>query len=575
MADSNAVLFAKWSTDAYTITYYVDGGINNASNQATYSTSTSAITLANPAKVGFAFGGWYENSGLSGTAVTSIPQGSSGNKEFWAKWTAITYSITYNLNSGTNGSNPATYTTATPTITLALPTRSGYDFNGWYDNPGFSGTVVTSIPQGSSGNKELWVKWTATTYTITYNLNGGTNGSNPATYTIATPTITLVVPSLSGYDFGGWYDNSGFSGAAVTSIPLGSSGSKEFWAKWTATNYSIGYNNLGSGTNGGNPSSYTIVATTIILANASRNGYDFNAWYDNPSFSGSPVTSIPQGSTGTKAFWAKWTPKSYSIVYHLNDGTNGSNPSGYTIESSPITLNGASKTSYTFEGWYDNEGLSGSKITSIPTGSTGNKEYWVKWIITDIDNNVYTEVKIGNQVWMVENLKTTHYNDGSSIPLVTDSTYWNRTTHAYCWYGNNESNKTPYGALYNWYAVDHGGLAPKGWHVATYAEWELLLSNTGGYSAAGGKLKEAGLTHWNTPNQGATNEFGFTALPGGWRENTGTFSSLTTTGDWWTATAYPYNSTDVWEKRMFYYYTDVYEYGVDKKYGMSVRCVRD
>ena len=116
------------------------------------------------------------------------------------------------------------------------------------------------------------------------------------------------------------------------------------------------------------------------------------------------------------------------------------------------------------------------------------------------------------------NLKTTKYNDGTSIPNVTNDTSWsNLTTGAYCWYNNDVSYKNPYGALYNWYAVNTGKLAPKGWHVPSDAEWTTLITYLGGESIAGGKLKEAGTTHWLSPNTEATNSTGFSALPGGRR----------------------------------------------------------
>ncbi len=140
--------------------------------------------------------------------------------------------------------------------------------------------------------------------------------------------------------------------------------------------------------------------------------------------------------------------------------------------------------------------------------------------VTDIDNNHYEAVRIGSQLWMAENLKTTRYNDGTPIPLVTDSLEWdNLVTPAYCWYRNDPvTYGETYGALYNLHVVSTGILCPSGWHVPSDAEWTVLSDYLGGESVAGGKLKEAGTTHWYTPNAGATNETGFTALPGGIRE---------------------------------------------------------
>lgn len=186
--------------------------------------------------------------------------------------------------------------------------------------------------------------------------------------------------------------------------------------------------------------------------------------------------------------------------------------------------------------------------------------------VTDIDGNVYKTITIGTQTWMAENLKTTKYNDGTDIPNVTDNAAWAAlSTPAYCWYNNDATNKATYGALYNRYAVNIGELAPTGWHVATYAEWNTLITYLGGSSTAGGRLKETGTGNWESPNTGATNDSGFTALPGGWR-GSGQQGYL---GLWWLANSdtqlrYNYSNADNVIGRVIYY-TD----------GKSVRCIKD
>lgn len=200
----------------------------------------------------------------------------------------------------------------------------------------------------------------------------------------------------------------------------------------------------------------------------------------------------------------------------------------------------------------------------------------------DPDGNVFNIVTIGTQVWMAENLKTTKYNDGTSIPNITiDATWGALTTAAYCDYSNNSSNSTTYGRLYNWYAVDNnaatkvasnGGknICPVGWHVPSYAEWSTLITylvNNQGY-----KLKEAGTTHWIAPNN-ANNSSGFTALPGGYRNNVGTFYSIFSVATFWNSTEstatsakYRYISNEL--------YT-TYDESNPKQFGSSVRCLRD
>jgi uncharacterized protein (TIGR02145 family) len=198
-------------------------------------------------------------------------------------------------------------------------------------------------------------------------------------------------------------------------------------------------------------------------------------------------------------------------------------------------------------------------------------------MIKDKDGNIYTSVTIGTQIWMVENLKTTKYNDGTDIPLVTDNTAWsNLTTPAYCWYNNEIANKTPYGALYNWYAVNTGKLCPSGWHVPLDTEWGKLYDYLGGgLDVDGGKLKETGTTHWNSPNTGATNETGFTALPGGDRYINGAYYNIGVGGFWWSSTEYTNAASDAWVRSLYYASTDWVKDHDPKGVGFSVRCLKD
>ena len=200
---------------------------------------------------------------------------------------------------------------------------------------------------------------------------------------------------------------------------------------------------------------------------------------------------------------------------------------------------------------------------------------------TDFDGNIYPSVTIGNQVWMATNLNTTHYNDGTAIPNVTANASWAAlTTGAYCDYNNNPGNSAVYGRLYNWYAVDNnaaskvtsnGGknICPTGWHVPTETEWTTLISYLGG-SSAGGKLKETGTSHWLSPNTGATNLSGFTALPGGLRYPTN-FQNLTSNGNWWSSTTY----TRPINRVLYSGNGNVVPGYCEKTYGHSVRCVKD
>jgi uncharacterized protein (TIGR02145 family) len=195
--------------------------------------------------------------------------------------------------------------------------------------------------------------------------------------------------------------------------------------------------------------------------------------------------------------------------------------------------------------------------------------------VTDIDGNIYHTVTIGTQVWMVENLKTTKYRDGSHVPIVKDYTEWMiLTTPGYCWYDNNQATyKGTYGALYNWHAVNTGKLCPTGWHVPTDAEWVSLMNYLGGLSEAGGKLKELGTAHWDSPNSGATNETGFTALAAGCRGIDGSFILIGQRGAWWSVTEY--NAWSAMSMNIDYNDSEMKDIAYGKTNGMSARCMKD
>ena len=207
---------------------------------------------------------------------------------------------------------------------------------------------------------------------------------------------------------------------------------------------------------------------------------------------------------------------------------------------------------------------------------TADEANTISGFCVDIDGNEYATVIIGNQVWMSENLKVTKYRDGTAIPTGLSNSEWENTTSgAYAVYDNNETHADTYGYLYNWYAVDDSrNIAPDGWHVPTDDEWTTLTDYLGGTSVAGGKMKETGTSHWNSPNTGATNESGFTAFPGGYRYGSnGYYNDVGSYGYFWSSSE-PHSS-NAWERKLYYDDSGVNRVNTIKKRGFSVRCVRD
>lgn len=222
--------------------------------------------------------------------------------------------------------------------------------------------------------------------------------------------------------------------------------------------------------------------------------------------------------------------------------------------------------------------------TGFEMDGTYKKDFW--------EYNPINSITLCNQTWMLYNLNVSTYRNGDPIPQVTDPIQWNSlTTGAWCYYNNDPSTEATYGKLYNWYAVnDPRGLAPAGWRIPNNSDWSSLESCLGGYFVAGGTLKEAGTSHWESPNTGATNSSGFTALPGGSRSGGGNFTFLGTSGFWWSSNAGQYSHFGIliqggYYRSLFkgsaiffgneiiegYPFLPIYDF----KSGLSVRCVRD
>jgi len=193
--------------------------------------------------------------------------------------------------------------------------------------------------------------------------------------------------------------------------------------------------------------------------------------------------------------------------------------------------------------------------------------------LIDIDGNTYKTVKIGNQVWMAENLKVTKFRDGTVIPNVTDNNSWTGlSTGAYCYYNNDSGNGETYGALYNWKAVnDSRNIAPEGWHVPSDAEWQELVDYLGGVFLAGKKLKST--SGWSKSGNG-TDAVGFGALPGGYRyHNGGYFNDMGTSATFWSASED--NMYNAWYRNLDYYDVGIFRSYYYKEFGLSVRCIKD
>jgi uncharacterized protein (TIGR02145 family) len=293
------------------------------------------------------------------------------------------------------------------------------------------------------------------------------------------------------------------------------------------------------------------------------------------------VPAPPENLTGevisTTAIKLTWTDRS-------------TNETGFKIERKLVggtfELVG---TTVTDIATFNDTGLtpSTSYIYRVYSYNEGGKSPVYSNELTLTTNSTIPSITIGTQVWTTKNLDVAAYSDGTVIPQVTDPTAWaNLTTGAWCYYNNDSATGTTYGKLYNWYAVvgiwneasktdvtQRKKLAPTGYHIPSDAEWTTLTTYLGGESIAGGQMKATGTSLWASPNTNATNTSGFTGLPGGFRNNLGTFNFIGSSGFWWSSTEN--NTLNAWYRLLHYNIGSAGRANFYKERGFSVRYLRD
>ncbi len=406
----NFKLTANWSLVTYNIGYDLDGGFyysyddegnikvdangdyipGENPNPTEYTTVTDDIILQNPVKPGYNFIGWYDGRTTSTLAI--INKGSTGNLNYTAQWLETTYSINYALDGGVVEGNPSSYTYNTETFTLNNPTKTGYIFEGWTGTDITGTSKEVTVEKGSIGDRTYTATWSPITYTITYNMNGGSNpDSNPITYTI-NDTFTLAQPTKLGATFAGWTGDSINGTSKNVVISAGSTGNLVFNATWDVSSFAITYNLAGGAyykdgavINNPNPSSYSVDSDPITLINPTKAGYTFLGWTGANLSAVTEYVTIPSGSTGTRNYIANWQVINYNINYTLGDGAQVgiANPTSYNIETPTFTLNNPVRAGYVFLGW-TGTGLEKATLSvTINKGTYGNRGYTATWSVDE------------------------------------------------------------------------------------------------------------------------------------------------------------------------------------------------
>lgn len=364
----DVTFYAKWRVTEYTISYFLFGGMQNVANPSTYTVEDDDIILASPVKVYYDFDGWYFDADFK-NKVDKIETENGGNIELYAKWTATKYKIEF-VNTDVE---TIVYTVESEDIVLPKAARLGYTFVAWFENSEFSGDNVSTVKKGSSGDMQLYAKFSANEYRIEYDLQGGVNDiSNPSDYTIEDENIVLSAPMRTHYAFGGWFED----GKLVETIDASRLCDIKLVAKWIVDKYTITYNLNGGECNDALVTEYTVESAEISLPTLTKRGYSFEGWYDNANFDGDRIVKIGSGSFGDLKLFAKFVIIGYSIRYDLNGGVNDeNNKTVYTVDDGEIVLRAPSREYYVFDGWFENE----KKVESINSERCEDVFLCAKW----------------------------------------------------------------------------------------------------------------------------------------------------------------------------------------------------
>ncbi len=399
----------------FTITYELDGGVNNPANPESYTSTTKTFTLKKATKNGYTFSGWYSDESFT-TKVTSIKKGSSGDKILYAKWTANKYTVKFDGNGATRGSMPSMkkreYDSSFD-LNLNAFEKKGYTFREWNtkksgkgDSYG-DGANVTNLSAQNGSAVTLYAQWDIVTYDVTYELTDGAVNAedNPTSFTVTSPSIKLKTPTREGYAFVGWYKDEART-KKITQISKGTAGNLTLYDKWDIIRYTIKFN--GNNSTGGKMANIknceSFVPIDLPANSFERKGYEFTGWNTKADGSG---TDIADGATvvnlatkknETIKLYAQWNMVTYSIDYDPDGGINDeNNPVEYTVATKTIKLKKPVKEGYVFKGWYKDPDYN-KKITQISKGSAGNLSLYAKWDIVRYSIKFYGNKATGGKM---------------------------------------------------------------------------------------------------------------------------------------------------------------------------------
>ena len=376
-------LTAHWTQiPIYSITY-MDGTTKLDLTPASFSSESTGLTLPTPAaKAHYTFKGWYSDAGLT-KKVTAIDTGATADLTLYAAYTPVDYTITYNLDGGTNASsNPTKYNVEKLPTELAAPTKNGYEFAGWFTDADCT-VAFSGVNSESIANLVVYAKWEKTQYTVSYYVDGTVVYTEK--FTEDDGLSELFGGDKPGYSLNGWYSSSDLTGALVTSIPAGTNTNVDLYGSYVLNTYTVKYYD-GDTLLTLTPDTYQISTTDIDLpALPDKEGATKLGWY---TADGVKVENIAAGTYGDLVLYATYKSFTYSITYHLNGGENSDkNVAEYDHGTTPTLYNPLSRDGYLFCGWYDNADFEGDPVEDLSGYVNVAIELYAKWTEYSDDNS--------------------------------------------------------------------------------------------------------------------------------------------------------------------------------------------
>ena len=487
-------IYAQWSANSYAVTYNDQGGSGESGGASTYNSGSSfVLPTTAPTKTGYTFAGWFTTAtGGSALGLTYTPSSPFGAVTIYAQWSANSYAVTYNDQGGSGESGGAsTYNSGSSfVLPTTAPTKTGYTFAGWFTTAtGGSALGLTYTPSSPFGAVTIYAQWSANSYAVTYNDQGGSGESGGAsTYNSGSSfVLPTTAPTKTGYTFAGWFTTAtGGSALGLTYTPSSPFGAVTIYAQWSANSYAVTYNDQGGSGESGGASTYNSGSSFVLPTTApTKTGYTFAGWFTTATGgSALGLTYTPSSPFGAVTIYAQWSANSYAVTYNDQGGSGESGgASTYNSGSSFVLPTTApTKTGYTFAGWFTTAtGGSALGLTYTPSSPFGAVTIYAQW-----SANSYA-VTYNDQGGSGESGGASTYNSGSSFVLPTTA-----------------PTKTGY-TFAGWFTTATGGSAlgltytpssPFG-AVTIYAQWSAN-SYAVTYNDQGGSGESGGASTYNS-----------------------------------------------------------------------------